>query len=114
MSTSEEIVNGLVGYVEKEIIPKMDTPGKWLVGAMLGMITAKCKDIAIKLQGNEIAKAIGAISEDGLFDVDLIKENLMKSATRYGNLQISIPMLGTMTFTPSDIESASKYIKGNN
>lgn len=113
MNTSEEIVNGLVDYVEKEIIPKLDTPGKWLVGTMLGMTTAKYKDIAVKMQGNATAKAIGAVSEDGLYDVNLIAENLIKAASRYGNLQINIPMLGTMTFSSADIESASKYIKGN-
>lgn len=112
MNTSEQIVNGLMRYTDREIIPKMGTAGKWIIGTAAGMIGQRAGSIANGLQSNSIAKMMGAVNEDGLFDIDLIAEHLRNSADRYGNMQLDVPLLGTMTFTADDVEKAKRYIKG--
>lgn len=112
MNTSEQIVNGIMRYADREIIPKMGTAGKWIIGTATGMIGKRAGMIANSLQANGIARAIGAVNEDGLFDIDLIAEHMRNAAERYGKMQIDVPLLGTMTFTEDDIEKARRYIKG--
>lgn len=112
MNTSEEIVNGLMRYADREVIPKLGTGGKWVVGAAIGMAGNKISEIARNLSTNSLAKAVGAVNEDGLFDVDKLTESLQNSANRYGNLSLNVPMLGTMTFTADDVNKVGKYIKG--
>ena len=111
MYTSEQVINGLVTYTDREVIPKLGTSGKWIVGTMVGMIGAKAS--ATIMKDSAIIKAVGAMDENGLYDVELIAEHLKKSAERYGNLQINVPMVGMMTFTTEDIERAKNYIKGD-
>ena len=112
MNTSEQIVNGLMRYTDREIIPKMGTAGKWIIGTAAGMIGKRAGTIANGLQTNSIAKMIGAVNDDGLFDIDLIAEHMRNAADKYGNMQIELPMMGTMTFTSDDVEKAKRYIKG--
>jgi hypothetical protein len=112
MNTPEQIVNGIMRYADREIIPKLDTAGKWVIGSMIGMTGNKINEVATKLSTNPVAKAIGAVNEDGLYDVDKIVENVQNSANKYGNLSLNVPMLGTMTFTQEDVMKIGKYIKG--
>ena len=112
MNTSEEIINGIMKYADREVIPKLGTGGKWIVGSIVAMAGTKINDIAKGLSTNPYAKALGAVNEDGLFDVDKVIESLQNSANRYGNLSLNVPMLGTMTFTAEDVNKVGKYIKG--
>lgn len=112
MVTSEQIVNGLIMYVDKEMIPKLDTASKWIVGTLVGILGVKAENLALKIQSNELALAVGAVNEDGLFDIDLIFEQLEKSAKRYGKLQINIPMLGIISLDDNDVKKIKQFIKG--
>lgn len=115
MVTSEQIVNGLMMYVDKEMIPKLDTASKWIVGTLVGILGVKAENLALKIQSNELAVAVGAVgavNEDGLFDIDLIFEQLEKSAKRYGKLQINIPMLGIISLDDNDVKKIKQFIKG--
>lgn len=112
MNTPEEIVNGLMRYADKEVIPKLGTGGKWVVGTVVGMAGSKINEVAKELSTNSLAKGIGAVNEDGLFDVDKVIESLQNSANRYGNMSLNVPMLGVMTFTPEDVVKVGRYIKG--
>lgn len=112
MYTSEQVINGLMAYADNEVIPKLGTSGKWIIGTLVGMIGAKTGTLMQEIQSNQAAKIIGAVDNNGLFDIDLIADHLKQSVQRYGNLQIALPMLGTMTFTADDVEKAIRYIKG--
>ena len=99
-------------YADREVIPKLDTAGKWVVGSVITMTGNKINEVTTKLSTNPTAKAIGAVNEDGLFDVDKVIESLQNSANRYGNLSLNVPMIGVMTFTPDDVVKVGRYIKG--
>lgn len=112
MKTSEEMVNGLMRYINKEVIPKMNTSGKWMLGTVVGMAEGKAHDVALTIQGNDLAKALGAVNADGLFNEELIADAMHKAAERYGKLQMSLPLAGTLTFSVDDVEQLRRYIRG--
>lgn len=112
MQTVEEIVNGIARYADREVIPKLNTQGKWIVGALVGVIGNKSADIMRELQSNPMFKAIGIIDDNGLYDVDLIAENVIQSAEKYGKLQLNVPAVGLLTFDHEDVNNLKKYIKG--
>lgn len=112
MVTSEQIINGLTMYVDNEMTPKLDTASKWIVGTLVGILGVKAENLVLKIQSNELAVAIGAVNEDGLFDIDLIFEQLEKSAKKYGKLQINIPTLGVISLDDNDVNKIKKFIKG--
>ena len=112
MVTSEQIINGIVAYADREVIPKLNTTGKWVVGTAIGMLGSKASDVMLNVQTSELGKIIGAVNEDGLYDIDLIADNLIRSAEKYGDICIELPMIGSMRFTSADVNNARRYIKG--
>lgn len=111
MRNADEVVNGILRYAEHEVMPKLDTKSKIIMGTALGMATSSLDKAINALQGNELAQMIGAVNEDGLLDVDLIADNLKASSERYGNLSFTIPFTGgVMSFSPNDIDDVKRYI----
>lgn len=101
----------MVNYADNEVINNLPTIGKWLMGTGIGITTAKIDDVVKALNHNAMAKKIGIIDDDGLFDLDLIAENLKKSANRYGKMTIQVPLVGQLTFSEEDVDTLCKYIE---
>ena len=109
--TSEQVMNGLIQYIENEIISKMPTVGKIVFGTGIGLAMKNQSDFLNNLRNNQVLKMIGAINEEGLFDVDTIAECAKQSAEKYGNVVINIPYMGDITLTSKDIDLLKRYIR---
>lgn len=107
---SDKVILGIMNYADAEIIGKLPTMGKWLAGTAIGMVSSKVNDVVMNIQNNSALKMVGAIDDDGMIDVDLIMDNMKQSADRYGNAHISIPLVGDMSFSSSDIDTLRSYI----
>ena len=108
---STKLVNGLINFADQEVINNLPTVGKWLVGAGVGITTSKINEIVNALNENSIVKMMGIIDEDGLFDIDLIIDNLKQSANRYGKMNVQVPLVGRLTFSESDVDTLRGYIE---
>lgn len=112
MVSSEQIIKGLARYADAEVLPHLSTSGKWIAGTAVAMALKNASGAINALQTNEALKMIGALNSDGLFNVDDIAASLRETADRYGKLVIDIPIVGTMTFNGSDVDTLAGYIRG--
>lgn len=108
---ADKVVNGLIQYVDEQVLNNLPTAGKWLVGTGVGIATTKVNDVVSMLNDNEIVKLMGIVDEQGMYDVDLIADNMKKAAQRYGNMSLRVPMVGMLTFTEEDVEALRNYIE---
>lgn len=109
--TQEQVLNGLVQYVDHEVISNLPTAGKWILGTGIGIAMSKANDIVYELKDNTIIKAMGIVDEAGMFDEELIIKNMKESARRYGKMEISVPMIGRLSFDESDIDLLKNYLE---
>lgn len=108
---ANKLINGIVNYADNEVINNLPTSGKWLLGAGMGIMTAKVNDMVDSLLNNAMIKTMGIVDDEGMFDIDLIASNLRNSASKYGRMTIQIPLVGNLTFSESDIDSLRSYIE---
>lgn len=104
--TKEQVVNGLNNWVDEEIIPRLPTSGKWIIGTAVGLAMSNADAVL----SNGSLKVLGIVNADGLIDADKLCSELKHSADRYGKLTVSFPFIGTMAFGPEDIENARRHI----
>lgn len=109
MYTKEQVINGITGYVDGEVIPKLPTAGKWIMGTAVAMALKSGSDIINK--NADTLRMIGAMNSDGMIDVDKVAPVLKEQAARYGVIQIDLPVIGAMTFSDHDIDLLRGYIK---
>lgn len=109
--SAEQIINGMTQYVDGEVIAKLPTMGKWVLGASIGVATHKINDIVHNLNDNTIVKMMGIVDDDGMYDLDIVADNLKHSAQKYGKMIIEVPLIGKLSFNDSDIDNLKMYIE---
>lgn len=98
-----QVISGIHSYAESEIIQKVNGWQKWVIATGISLILDKATHIFNSLKSNEIVKMLELISEDDEIDVDSIYRELKKQAEK-GDMIIDLPLIGTMTFTTTDVD----------
>lgn len=112
MVTREQFINGVLAYVDNEVINNLPTAGKWGIGAIVVLATSKINSIFEQLVSNPMIKSIGIVTDDGLIDNDSLSNALKFSSNKYGTLEIVVPVLGILSFTSDDVTKLNTYING--
>lgn len=111
MITKEQFINGLVAYVDQEVLPHMSTAEKWIAGTAITLAVHKSEEILNALMTNSAIKALGLVSAEGLIDIDLLADALKVQAAKYGKMTINLPLLSPMTFSAEDIDRARECMR---
>lgn len=112
MVTKEEFMNGVLSYADAEVMPYLPTIGKWGIGTAITLMHDKASTLIDSLMTNPLIKSMDIISEDGLIDEQRLLHALKDNAQQYGNLEVAVPIVGTLKFTTSDIDKLYNHIKG--
>lgn len=103
MVSKEAFKNGILSYLDSEIIPHLSNFGRWGLGAIGYIITARFDNIIDLMNQNKFCESLGVIDEKGMIDVELLADSLIDSSEKYGKLTIEVPILGSFTFSKDDV-----------
>lgn len=116
-----KIINGIVSYTEKEIIPKLSDDKAVQIILSIGVnAIRRNSELTNKIFNNETIKTIWQYDEsDSTYCLDSIFESAIDSVNRYGYLPVKIPAISfisptekEMKFNSKDIEILKSYIEG--
>lgn len=106
------VLNGVVRFVDKEIIVSMN-PWQEVI-ARVGMARIINNSDAVKsmLTKNAFARTFAISDEQGNIDVEGLVCDLKKVMSDKGGLEIDVPMFGTFKFVEKDVDKLYSYIRG--
>lgn len=111
MVHKSKVLNGLVNYIDAEIMSKMAGSWKaWVVGGAAGLIAGRADRILSALAANPMIAALGLIEGENI-DVEAIIAELRKQAQK-GTATVVVPLIGPITFGPADVDSLYRHIMG--
>ena len=117
--TRSQIINGLTGYIQQEILPKMedDRALKILFSVAVNAIKANDKLIDKYLQ-NDIVKTLIDDDGSGNYDVERLMDWIRTSVEEYGAFPVIVPPIPlvspreiTLRLGPSDIIAIQRQIE---
>lgn len=109
MVHKSKVLQGIVNYVDAEIISKMSGSWKaWVVGGATGLIAARADRIIEALSSSPLVTALGIVEGENI-DVDAIIAELRKQAQK-GTATVVIPLIGPITFGAADVDSLYRHI----
>lgn len=108
--TVERVMQGLSNYLDAEVMDKLPSSGRFVMGTVVGMANHKAHEVAEQLRENPVVSMLGIINEDNYIDADALLEAMKSSANRYGSITLEIPLVGRLSFTENDIEHLKNYI----
>lgn len=110
MVTLNQVQNGVVKYIDNELIPNINGWQKWVFGALASTAMLKTTNIFNALKENPLVKMLEIIDENDNIDIDTIYREFMKQAQK-GAVTFDVPMIGAMTLNHTDVEKLYRYIK---
>lgn len=106
-----KVVNGLMSYVDNEIVGKMSGSLKaWGIGIVAGIVGSRADKVFAALRNNATLTALGVIDGEKV-DIESVYKEALRVSQR-GSATANIPMIGAVTFSTADIESLYRYIIG--
>lgn len=113
MYTAEQVLQGLINYVDKEVLAKLDTKGKIVLGTGITIAMQNASTLLKNIPENDIVKMLGVVDENGMYDVEKIAVALKANVEKFGKLQFDVPLVGKLAFVPEDVTLLTQYIKGD-
>ena len=117
--TRPQIINGLTGYIQQEILPKMedDRALKILFSVAVNAIKANDKLID-KYLSNDIVKALIDDDGSGNYDIERLMEWIRTSVEEYGAFPVIVPPIPlvspreiTLRLSAPDIVAIQRHIE---
>ena len=112
MVAKEQILNGLITYLDTYVMPELPTSGKWALGAGVVILSGNYKTVFKNISSEPMIKALNVIDSKDNVDIDTLASALKQSAEKYGKMSVSIPIVGILTFSSDDITKLYECIKG--
>lgn len=112
--TSAQIQDGVVKYLDKELMPMLPETGfqRVLAGTAIAMLIRKYSPMLEVLKENQAMKMLGVVGEDGLYDLATLSEELKKQLPKEG-MKVDVPVIGGLTFHSEDVDKLMEYIKSS-
>ena len=109
MVNIERVQAGVARYLDTEIISKMSGVNKWLVAAAASAYVSDAPELLRKLNEKKAFAALNLIDEAGNVDIDKVYQHLKPIAAKC-SAPITLPVVGTLTFTEQDVDSLYTHI----
>lgn len=104
-----KVINGIVSFIEQDMISKMNgTMKAWALGTAVALAVKKAPEVFEKLRGNAMVQALGLIDGE-MVDIDSIYAELLNQAQKY-SATIDFPIIGPVTYSSSDVEALYRLI----
>lgn len=108
----EKVISGIAKYIDRNICPQMNDLQEIGYRVLCSRIMQNAEKYKTLLANNPMVKTYAVMDANGDVDVDGLLVALRNSIEQKGTVKISLPLYGTFTFTPSDIDELHKTIMG--
>lgn len=106
----QSIQNGILKFIDNELLPKMQGWKKWTFGAIASLWLSNLPNVFQKLKGNAFVGTLGLIDASDMINIEKLYAEFYKQAER-GSVTFDIPVIGQLTLDKSDVEKLYAYIK---
>lgn len=111
MISTDRVMNGLVQFLDNELIPKLPPKG-WqrpVCGTVIAMAHKHIHNLIDEYKTNPMLVGIGIFNEEGMVDIETLKAEFSRQLGAEG-MTIQFPLIGGITFHQSDVDKLYYYI----
>lgn len=109
MVNINKVKNGIVKFLDAEVINKLPGWKSWVFGAGAILMLSKADALIEQVREHPVVKMMGVVDGD-MVDVEALYSAFKKQAQTVGAVDISIPMIGELRMGASDIDRLYNFI----
>lgn len=99
------VIDGIIRYLNREIFVGLNDWQDIMARVAISRMVGNRDQLKQTLMGNGFLQTLGIVDSRGMVDVEGLADDLRNEIRRKGKLVIKIPLLGTFTFTESDVDT---------
>lgn len=112
MVTMQQVKNGLVKYIDTDVLPHLTGIKKLGLGVYTALAADNLAGVLEQHKDHPAVSVLKIIDKDGNVDIDKLYQALAPQFSNGEKQTISIPLIGDLTVDRSDLEKLYRYIKG--
>lgn len=112
MVTMQQVKNGLVKYIDTDVLPHLTGIKKLGLGVYTALAANNVVGLMEKYREHPAVAMLDVIDADGNVDIDKLYQAVLPQFSNGEKQTIAIPLIGDMTVDRSDLEKLYRYIKG--
>lgn len=106
-----KVVNGLIKYIESDILAQLNgSLGAWGASIVIGLVAKRIEQVYHGIVDNAMIKALGVVDGE-MINIEAVYAEALKAAQK-GSATVTLPFIGPVTLKTADVESAYRYIIG--
>lgn len=110
MKTASQVVSGLMAYMDKQLMPRLQKPQQFVAGIAMGLLATRAENAVQELSKHPAIKALGMMNENGI-NIDELYSLAKAQMRKQTDLPLDIPMIGRVTMTESDLDELYRAIQ---
>ena len=109
----DDIEKGIANYLDKEFLNQYESTSfqRAMLGVAISLFLNKKSQEIKNMISNGLGKTMGISDDDGMIDIDLLKDTIKQQITEEG-IKYKNPYIGTITFHKDDVDVLYKYVSG--
>ena len=114
--SKDRIIEGVAGYIQDEILPKMERPVQIIMSIAVNSVMGNGKLVDSVFE-NDIVRTM-LCGEGGTYDIENLMDSMRDAINEYGSFPVKIPAIPlvsqefTLTLNADDIEAMKRRIEG--
>ena len=101
--------DGMVEYISDNVITHLPVQQQLLAGMILGVARSRADGIISELAKHPAVKMLGVMDGQKI-DIDVLYQAAKEQMQKIGKLSLDIPMIGSLTFDESDLDTLYRSI----
>jgi len=119
--TKEQIVNGIVSYIETDVIPQVGDKSIQIIAATAVKMVRANNALIDSFFENKTMQAVLGKCDDGTYEIEDVFRSIAESVQQFGPFPVEIPPIPfispsekTLSFTDKDINEIRRRIERSN
>lgn len=113
MMEFEKVLKGIEKFIYKEMYNGFTEWQRFMAEIAVKRIVGRSDLLKEKLKSNSIIQMLDIMDEEGNVDVEGLMSDIRHKIEEMGKLSLTLPLFGTFTFCPSDVDVLHRYIINN-
>ena len=103
-ATFENVIDGINKYINQEIFSNLNDLQEVAARVIVGRLLDNADQLKQYMMSSGFVKTLCVIDGEGMVDIDRLLQDVKKEIERTKSLTVTIPLIGKLTFHPSDVD----------
>jgi hypothetical protein len=119
--TKDQIINGVISFVETDVIPQVDDKATQIIASIAVKAVKANTKLVDSIFENQLVKTLLDVGEDGTYEIEGLFKSIEESVREFGAFPVELPAVPfisptekTLKFDAKDVSEIKRLIERSN